>query len=212
MRRARRASLLERTADHGGKRNRVMQPSASIRLPTHDPDICLLGSVNEQMLRSFLEQRGKLAKGDGPVVVELSSTGGEAETGRRLAQELRMLAASREVFFLGKSYVYSAGVTVMAAIPASHRFLTRDTVLLIHERRISKTLNLSGALRSAMAVVQDMVAELQIGMELERHGFEELVAGSKLRADDLIKKVMERDWYVKADEALSLKLVAGLTG
>src|SRR4051812_5103512 len=169
MRRARPARVAQPAADHGGNRNRVMQPPASTRLPTHDPDICLLGSVDEQMLRSFLDQRSKLPKGDGPVVVELSSTGGEAETGRRLAQELRMLAASREVFILGKSYVYSAGVTVMAAIPASHRFLTRDTVLLIHERRISKTLALSGALRSAMAVVQDMAAELQIGMELERH-------------------------------------------
>lgn len=180
-------------------------------LPSLNPDIRLIGSIDEQMLQNYLDQSGQL-QGDGPVVLELSTAGGEADTARRIAQEVRMLGQSREVFFLGKTYVYSAGITVMAAVPPSHRFLTGDTVLLIHERRMERTVQLSGALRSAMSVAQDLMAELEIGQRLERRGFEKLVEGSGLTADDLMKRVMEKDWYMPADEALSLRLVAGLVG
>jgi ATP-dependent protease ClpP protease subunit len=180
-------------------------------LPTRPPDIRLIGSIDEQMLRNFLDQCGGL-QGDGPAVLELSTAGGEADTARRIAQEVRMLGQAREVFFLGKTYVYSAGITVMAAVPPARRFLTRDTVLLIHERRIERTVQLSGALRSAMSIAQDLLAELEIGQRLERRGFEQLVDGSDLSADDLLRRVMEKDWYMPAEEALSLRLVAGLVG
>lgn len=180
-------------------------------LPSLNPDIRLIGNIDENMLQNFLDQSAKL-EGDGPIVLELSTSGGEADTARRLAQEVRMLSQAREVFFLGKTYVYSAGITVMAALPPSHRFLTRDTVLLIHERRMEKTVQLSGALRSSVSVVQDLMAELEIGQSLERKGFEKLVDGSQLTVDELLDRVMEKDWYMPADEALSLRLVAGLVG
>jgi ATP-dependent protease ClpP protease subunit len=180
-------------------------------LPSLNPDIRLIGNIDENMLQNFLDQSAKL-EGDGPIVLELSTSGGEADTARRLAQEVRMLSQAREVFFLGKTYVYSAGITVMAALPPSHRFLTRDTVLLIHERRMEKTVQLSGALRSSVAVVQDLMAELEIGQSLERKGFETLVDGSQLTVDELLDRVMEKDWYMPAEEALSLRLVAGLVG
>ncbi|MDP3762002.1 MAG: ATP-dependent Clp protease proteolytic subunit [Ramlibacter sp.] len=190
-------------------KNNGNRPESS--LPSLTPDVRLIGNIDEQMLQNYLNQCGQL-QGGGPVVLELSTSGGEADTARRLAQEVRMLREAREVFFLGKTYVYSAGITVMAAVPPSHRFLTRDTVLLIHERRMERTVQLSGALRSAMSVAQDLMAELEIGQQLERRGFEQLVEGSALTADALMKRVMEKDWYMQADEALSLRLVAGLVG
>ena len=189
----------------------MAKESRGAALPSLKPDIRLLGGVDEPMIQSFLDQSSKL-DGDGPVVLELSTTGGEADSARRLAQEVRMLGQERELFFLGKTYVYSAGITIMAAVPASHRFLTRDTVLLIHERRMDRTVQLSGALRSVIAVTQDLLAELQIGEQLERRGFEQLVAGSDLSSDDLMERVLHKDWYMSADEALELKLVAGLVG
>ena len=180
-------------------------------LPSLKPDIRLIGTIDEDMLQNFLDQSDKV-EGDGPIVLELSTSGGEADTARRLAQEVRMLSQEREVFFLGKTYVYSAGITVMAAVPPSQRFVTRDTVLLIHERRMERTVQLSGALRSSVSVVQDLMAELESGQALERGGFEELVKGSELTADELIERVMQKDWYMSAEEALSLRLVAGLVG
>lgn len=180
-------------------------------LPSNKPDIRLIGSIDENMLKSFLDQSAK-AEGDGPVVLELSTSGGEADTARRIAQEVHMLSQAREVFFLGKTYVYSAGITVMAAVRPSHRFLTRDTVLLLHERRLERTIQLSGALRSSVSVVQDLMAELESGQALERRGFEKLVDGSELTVEELMQRVMQKDWYMSAEEALSLHLVAGLVG
>lgn len=180
-------------------------------LPSLKPDIRLLGEVDGAMLRNYFEQCDRL-EGDGPLVLELSTEGGEADTARRLAQEVRMLADSREVFVLGKTYVYSAGITVMAAVPPSHRFLTRDTVLLVHERRVERTLQLSGAMRSAIAAANDLLAELEIGEALERSGFERFVQGSRLSTEELLARVLKKDWYIRAEEALSLELVAGLVG
>lgn len=201
-----------RMASCAGKgRNIVAMNSSGIALPSLIPDLRLIGSVDEPMLQSFLEQAARL-EGDAPAVLELSTSGGEADTARRLAQEIRMLSDTREVFFLGKTYVYSAGVTLMAAVPASRRYLTRDTVLLIHERRIDKKVHLNGALRSAIAVAQDLLAELEIGQQIERKDFEHLVAGTELTPETLLDRVMNKDWYLTADEALALKLVAGLVG
>ena len=180
-------------------------------LPSLQPDLRLLGTIDEAMLQNFLDQCGKL-QGDAALVLELSTMGGEADSARRLAQEIRMLGQQRELFFLGKSYVYSAGITLMAAVPTARRYLTRDTVLLVHERRMERTVQLSGALRSAIAVARDLLAEMEMGEQLERRGFEQLVAGSELSVDALLERVLQRDWYLTADEALSLKLVAGLVG
>ena len=193
----------------------MQQPSnvspiqAKASLPSQPPDFRLLGTIDEGMLQRFIGDAAKL-QGNGPVVVELSTAGGEADTARRFSQEIRTLARSREVFILGKTYVYSAGITLLAAVPPSHRYLTRDTVLLIHERRIERSVQLTGGLRSAMAIAQDLVAELEIGHQLERRGFERFVEGSQLTADALVKRVMEKDWYMLAEEALSLRLVGGL--
>jgi ATP-dependent Clp protease, protease subunit len=193
-------------------RDNLAANQSPLALPSLEPDIRLLGGIDEGLLQRFLDQAAKLPPGEGPVVLELSTVGGAADTARRLAQEIRMLRESREVFFLGKTYVYSAGITVMAAVPAPNRFLTRDTVLLVHERRIDRTVQLTGALRSAMAVTQDLLAELEIGQQLERRGFEELVRGSQLSADALLQRLMKKDWYMPAEEALSLGLVGGLVG
>jgi ATP-dependent Clp protease protease subunit len=180
------------------------------QLPHAEPDLRLLGAIDENTVRSLQEQVAKLPQGEGPLVLELTSNGGEADSARRLAQDIRTLARKRELFLLGKSYVYSAGITAMAAVPASRRFLTRDTMLLIHERRLERTVQLSGALRSGLVVVNDLLAELESGRRLEREGFEELVAGSTMSADALLERVLEKDWYLGAKEALELGLVAGL--
>lgn len=187
------------------------QDQAKRKLPSLHPDVRLLGSIDEAMVRRFLDQAGTV-QGDKPLVLELSTMGGDAESARRLAQEIRLLRQAREVFFLGKTYVYSAGITVMAAVPWTHRFVTADTVLLVHERRIERTVQLSGALRSAIAVARDLLAELEIGQVLERRGFDELAAGSKLNGDELLQRVLEKDWYLTAGEALELELIGGIAG
>jgi ATP-dependent protease ClpP protease subunit len=160
-------------------------------LPSLAPDIRLFGSLDENMLSEFFRQQAEVPK-EKSVVLELSTLGGDADIGRRIAQELRLWQEHerREVYFWGKTFVFSAGVTVMAAIPAARRFVTRDCELLIHERKLSK--------------------DISLNQRLEREGFAQLVEGTELSLEKLQEKVFARDWYVPAQEALKLGLVAAI--
>jgi ATP-dependent protease ClpP protease subunit len=174
------------------------------------PAIRLYGSVDQSMLAEFLRQRAE-APAEGPIVFELSTSGGDADVGRRIAQEIRAWrGGGAALYFLGKSYVYSAGVTVMAAFARERRFLTADCELLVHERRLSKTLQLDGALHACMVQVKSALAEIVSGQRLERAGFADLVQGSSLSLADLEARVRECDWYVPAAEARELGLVGGI--
>jgi ATP-dependent protease ClpP protease subunit len=181
-------------------------------LPFLDPHIRLFGPVDQDLYTSFIEQLDKARKTvdrGGPILLELTTTGGEAETARRMALDIALVRErqQRELFFLGKSFVYSAGITVMAAFPVQARLLTRDTELLIHERRIEETVHLNGGLRCGLCMLRDKMAELESGRRLEKEGFEQLVAGSRMTLEDLMKKVDHADWYVPAGEAKDRGLV-----
>lgn len=180
-------------------------------LPSLSPTIRLFGPVNENMLSEFFRQQSE-AKSKDPAIFELSTSGGEAEAGRRIAQELRLWQeGGTPVYFLGKSYVFSAGITIMAAVPPDRRFLTRDCELLIHERKMTRQLALDGSLRSCQAKINDVLAEIESGQRLEREGFAQLVQGcSSLTVEEVERKVLERDWYLNAQEAARIGLVAGV--
>ncbi|APW39113.1 hypothetical protein RD110_19425 [Rhodoferax koreense] len=188
-----------------------MQPQKTPQLPSLAPDIRLFGKVNDHMLGEFFRQQSE-AHANKPMVVELSTSGGDADIGRRIAQEIKLWQSQgqREVYFLGKTFVYSAGITIMSAFPRERRFLTSDTLLLIHERKIKKTIELSGALRSCLGQLNDAIAEVESGQWLERDGFAQLVRGSQVSLEDLEKKVFTKDWYLTAAEALTQGLVGAL--
>lgn len=179
-------------------------------MPSARPDIRLFGEVSRSMLDEFLRQQAE-APPSQPLVLELSTSGGDADLGRRIAQEIRQWQQQgQDLYFFGKSFVYSAGVSVMGAFPPERRFLSADCELLIHERKLKKALRLDGSLKICGAQVRNTLAEIESGERLERDGFAELVKGSSLTLADLQERVSERDWYVPAADAKQLGLVAGL--
>lgn len=98
----------------------------------------------------------------------------------------------------------------MASVPQDHRFLTRDTELLIHERRMKQDLVLDGALRGCRSTVQNLMAEIESGQRLECDDFTKLVQGTRLSLEQLSEKVMDRDWYLSAKYAQELGLIASV--
>lgn len=175
------------------------------------PNIRLSGDLGDGMLSSFADQLDQVLGGDDPVVLELFTLGGDADVARRIALEIKLCRErqGRDVYFVGKTTVYSGGVTIMSAFPRDYRFLSRDCVLLIHERKLDQEVHFFGPLRANVLIAKDMLAQIEIGIALERDGFRELAEGSRLSTEEICQHASD-GWYVTASQALDHGLVAGL--
>ena len=139
-----------------GRSDELPSIPEAIRVRLARPTIRLSGPVGHPMVASFFDQLLPTLEVEGSILIELFTDGGDAEIGRRLAEEVRLLYQEhgRDIWFLGKTLVASAGVTVMAAFPKDRRWLTRDAALLIHGRRMVKDLHLEGPLGSCRRVLK----------------------------------------------------------
>jgi ATP-dependent Clp protease, protease subunit len=171
------------------------------------PNIRLTGEIGQETFERFhegLKDAGETAE----LILELTTLGGDADFGRRIAADIRMAERhlGKTFWFIGRSTVYSAGVTIMAALPKARRGLSRDTTLLIHERKLSKTLKLDDGLASCLIQLDQVKNEIETGQRLEREGFAALAEGSRLDIEKIQSRAV-RNWYVPAEEALELGLV-----
>jgi len=172
-----------------------------------NPHVHLSGTVDQAMYQSFRQQLGD-APAEGTLVIAISTLGGDPEVARLMGDEIRLMReyTGREILFLGKVAVYSAGATFMAAFPVDKRFLTKGTRIMIHERLITKTINLSGPLRSCVASLKANLHEIEHSIRIEEEGFRDLVDGSKIAFDEVRERAPE-NWYIEAEEARDLELV-----
>lgn len=175
------------------------------------PTVRLSGTIDEFAATSFLNQVEPVLSSPGSIVVEMFSSGGDAEVARRLAQEVRLLreVQGRDMWFLGKTLVASGAVTVMAAFPRERRWLTRDTTLLIHGRRMMRNVHLEGPLGSCRRVLEELIADIDNGLRVEDEGFAELVEGTGVSLDD-VRRRSYGGWYLTAIQAFDMGLVGGL--
>ncbi|GAA4774053.1 hypothetical protein GCM10023219_21810 [Stakelama sediminis] len=171
------------------------------------PHVHLSGPVDQAMYQSFREQIAA-APEDGTLVIAISTLGGDPEVARLMGDEVRLLRdySDREILFLGKVAVYSAGATFMAAFPNDKRFLTRGTRIMVHERLLTKTLNLSGPLRSCIDSLKASLHEIEHSIRIEEEGFRDLVAGTKIDFDEVRERAPE-NWYIDAEEARKRELI-----
>ena len=173
------------------------------------PQLRLVGSVDEAMYAEFRNQLGA-APTDGPLVVALTTLGGNPEIARAMADDVRLLReAGRTIYFLGKAAVYSAGATFMAGFPVACRFLTKQTTLLVHERQIEKSISLSGPLRSCTAQLKAVLNEIEQSIAIEESGFEALAEGSDVTLEEIREKAPD-NWYIGCKEAKKRGLIAGI--
>ena len=185
--------------------------AAEVRQLARTPQVRLLGTVSEAMQNAFQDQRAAAEPGEGPIAVEIPSMGGDADIGRRLALEVGLARErlNRRLVFVGKTAVYSAATTVMGGFPREDRYLTRDAVLLIHCRQLQRSLELSGPLGASRVRLNQILGEIEIGVQLQQEGYAALVEGSRVSLDEITAEA-EAGWYVRAEEALARGLVAGL--
>ena len=176
-----------------------------------NPAVLLSGAVDYAMYERFRAQLGA-APGEGLVVVELSTLGGDPEVARMMGEDIRFHSETepqRRFVFLGKAAIYSAGTTFMSFFARENRYLTRGTRLMIHERRLTKTLNIDGALTTCIADLEATLSEIRASIAIQNEGFENLVRGSSVTMEEVLKRATA-NWYVEAAEAEALGLVEGV--
>lgn len=174
-----------------------------------EPNVRINDLIDNKMLATFLAELADVRAGGQDLVMELNTAGGDAEVSRRIAQEIRLFSAhsGRSASCVGKTYVYSAGVNILAAFRKSRRYLTEDTILLIHERQLDNvSLVLSGPLASAMQMVHEELSLLETSQKLEDQGFSELVEGSRLTLEEL-RECIRENCYMTAQECVDHGLV-----
>lgn len=174
------------------------------------PHIRLIGHVDEAMYKVFRDQL-RDAPSDGPLTIAITTLGGDPEIARTMADDIRLLreCGNREILFLGKVAVYSAGATFMAGFPIANRYLTEASRIMIHERSIVKTIELSGPLRGALDEITQVLHEIEQSIVIEEEGFRAIVEGSKVDFADVREKA-PRAWYIDCREAVRLGLIAGV--
>lgn len=187
----------------------ALPPELAARLA--HPTVRLSGTIDGNMADAFLRQVAPIFDTPGSIVVELFSSGGDAEIGRLLAEEVRLLRQihGRDMWFLGKTLVASAAVTFMAAFARDRRWLTSDTTLLVHGRRMHRDLRLDGPLGGCRRVLEEIIADIDNGLRVEEQGFAELVDGSGVTLDD-VRRSAYGGWCLSARQAFDVGLVAGV--
>jgi ATP-dependent protease ClpP protease subunit len=173
------------------------------------PAILLGGPVDYDMYKDFRAQLDRSIK-NGIVVTELSTLGGDPEVARMMGEDIRFHSDNSpgcRFVFLGKAAIYSAGTTFMSFFAAANRYLTRGTRLMIHERKLDKTLHINGPLTTCVATVTATLHEIEASIAIQNEGFENLIRGSKVTMDEVLSRA-PGNWYIEANEAKALGLVS----
>jgi len=192
---------------------RDQAPAAAAPTVLTHPQISLIGEIDKFAVERFLDQLGAAERAGGDVALEVTTLGGDPELARRIVWEI---GAARErlgsrFLFLGKTTIYSAGITIMSAFPCADRWLTADAMLMIHGRQLDKTVEIMGPMRASLPQVESLRAEIETALALEDQGFRRLIEGSDIGFDEIAEKA-SANWYLPAREALRRRLVAGILG
>lgn len=172
------------------------------------PSILLSGPVDYAMYENFRRQLGH-APGSGMISVELTTLGGDPEVAPLMGEDIRFhseISPERRIVFLGKAAIYSAGTTFMSFFARHNRYLTRGTRLMIHERKLCKTMHIEGPLTTCIASLEATLNEVHASIEIQNEGFANLIVGSSVTMDEVLRKAPS-NWYIEAGEALELGLI-----
>jgi ATP-dependent protease ClpP protease subunit len=172
------------------------------------PAIALSGMVDYDMYTKFRKQFDDASEKT-LIVIELSTLGGDPEVARMMGEDVRFaseMESHRRFVFLGKAAIYSAGTTFMSFFARPNRYLARGTRLMIHERKLSKTLTIDGPLTTCIATVRATLNEIECSIAIQNEGFQNLILGSSVTLEEVLKRAPE-NWYLEAEEAKTSGLV-----
>ncbi len=170
------------------------------------PHIRLNGPVDQNMYLSFRSVMDNPPDED--LVVALTTLGGDPEVARMMGEDVRLHCeqSGRNMLFLGRVAVYSAGATFMSHFRRENRFLTHGTRLMLHERIYTGNVDLHGPLRTCVIQLRALLHQLEESIRIEEEGFANIAAQSAITLEE-IRERAPMNWYIEAEEAKRLGLV-----
>ena len=156
--------------------------------------VMLTGEINDIQARRTTERLMALAaQNANPITVVISSPGGHVESGDMIHDVIKFINAP--VRMLGAGWVASAGALIYCAAARENRFCLPNTRFLLHEPR--------GGIGGMASDVEIQAREI-LRM---RERLNQIFATATGQTIDKIKRDMDRDYWMLAEEAKAYGLV-----
>jgi ATP-dependent protease ClpP protease subunit len=97
----------------------------------------------------------------------------------------------------------------MSFFATPNRYLTPGARLMIHERKLDKTLQIDGPLTTCVASVRALLHEIEHSIAIQNEGFENLVRGWAVTMEEVLW-LARPNWRLEAQEAKALGLIHGV--
>jgi ATP-dependent Clp protease protease subunit len=156
--------------------------------------VMLTGEVNDIQARRVTERLFALASQNAnPITFVISSPGGHVESGDMIHDVIKFITAP--VRMIGTGWVASAGALIYAAAERQNRYCLPNTRFLLHEPR--------GGVGGMASDVEIQAREiLKMRERLNR-----IFADATGQPIDKIKRDVDRDYWMQAEEAKAYGLV-----
>lgn len=159
--------------------------------------VMLTGEVNDVQARRVTERLFALAAdSDKPITFVISSPGGHVESGDMIHDVIKFINAP--VRMLGTGWVASAGALIYCAAERANRFCLPNTRFLLHEPR--------GGVGGMASDVEIQAREI-LRM---RERLNKIFAEATGQPADKIKRDVDRDYWMQAEEAKAYGLVGSI--
>ena len=156
--------------------------------------VMLTGEINDVQARRVTERLFALsAQSAEPITFVISSPGGHVESGDMIHDVVKFIHPP--VRMLGTGWVASAGALIYCAVPRERRFCLPNTRFLLHEPR--------GGVGGMASDVEIQAREI-LRM---RERLNKIFADATGQPIDKIKRDVDRDYWMLAEEAVSYGLV-----
>lgn len=156
--------------------------------------VMLTGEVNDMQARRVTERLFALAAENAdPITFVISSPGGHVESGDMIHDVIKFINAP--VRMLGTGWVASAGALIYAAAERENRYCLPNTRFLLHEPR--------GGVGGMASDVEIQAREI-LRM---RERLNKIFADATGQPLDKIKRDVDRDYWMQAEEAKAYGLV-----
>ena len=174
--------------------------------------INLTGDINCKQMDVYIAQRTKILSSDkkeSPIVITLTSVGGDIEWAWALVDDIQRLSEFREVLLLGRGKVSSAAVLILLALPLERRFLAERSTVYVHRRKTSFGDRLIGHDDAHEYAMKEHAATVANGRRIDEEWIHFMGQQTSIKAEG-IRQLMEEPRFIVGNELVEMGFVSAI--